>query len=262
MNDTRSRIRAAGLLCIALLACAPAHASDTAKEKRWADQIADQIFDGAPVWLTAGDHKFLAIYTGASGPARGTAIVMHGLGIHPDWPLVVNPLRVRLPQRGWATLSIQMPVLPNEAVFNDYLPLMPEVAPRVEAALRYLKDKGAGPVFLVAHSLGATMAGYYLTQGGGGVDGFVAIGMGGHREHPQVDGVFMTGRINLPMLDLYGSDDQPGVRETAAERKLAGSHNKAYSQVRVPGANHFFEGQEAALVQVVGDWLDAQVAKP
>jgi len=251
---------ARALCAIACVAAAPAVASDLAKEKRWADQIADQFFDGSPVWLEAGGHKFLAIYTeAATKPARGTAIVMHGVGIHPDWPQVINPLRVQLPHRGWATLSIQLPILPNEAQFDDYLPLMPEVAPRIAAALRFLGDKGAGPLFLVAHSLGATMAGYYLTHGGGGVQGFVAIGMSGGRSSPQVDGVSIADKVAIPMLDLYGSDDQPAVRDTAAGRSRAGARNTGYSQVRAEGANHFFDGQDAALVRIVGDWLDRQV---
>jgi hypothetical protein len=39
----------------------PALASDTAKEQRWAEQIVDGIFDGAPKWIEADGHKFLSI---------------------------------------------------------------------------------------------------------------------------------------------------------------------------------------------------------
>jgi len=253
--------RLAGALCaIGCITAAPAFASDVAKEKRWADQIADQIFDGSPVWLDAGGHKFLAIYTeAAAAPARGTAIVMHGVGIHPDWAQVINPLRVQLPRRGWATVSIQLPILPNEAQFDDYLPLMPEVAPRIAAALAFLKDRQSGPVFLVAHSMGATMAAYYLTHGGTGVRGFVAIGMTGRRPQKTLDGVEMTAQIKIPMLDLYGSDDLPQVTGSAQARAKAASANKAYRQVRADGADHFHAGQETQLVKIVGDWLDQQV---
>ena len=42
-----------------------AHASDLAKEKRWADQVVDAILDGDAVWINDGTSEFLGIYTGA-----------------------------------------------------------------------------------------------------------------------------------------------------------------------------------------------------
>ena len=94
----------------------PSLASDTAKEKRWADQIVDTLMEGEAVWLQAGQTKFLGIYTeSATKPAKGAVIVLHGIGAHPDWTDVVHPLRVGLTEHGWTTLSLQMPILANEA---------------------------------------------------------------------------------------------------------------------------------------------------
>ncbi len=42
-------------------------------------------------------------------------LLAHGIGIHPNWEQVIQPLRVALSEQGWNTLSIQMPVLANEA---------------------------------------------------------------------------------------------------------------------------------------------------
>ena len=95
--------------------------------------------------LQAGDLSFLGIYTESSGggdPPKGAAILVHGIGVHPDWPQVIHPLRVGLPERGWSTLSIQMPVLPNEAQSADYLPLLDGVAPRLDAAIDFSGASG------------------------------------------------------------------------------------------------------------------------
>lgn len=53
--------------------------------------------------------KFLALYTEAPSP-NGSVILAHGLGVHPDWG-VIGTLRVRLADRGYNMLSLQMPAL-------------------------------------------------------------------------------------------------------------------------------------------------------
>ena len=152
-------------------------ASDIAKEKRWADQVVDAIIDGDAVWLNDGKNKFLGIYTEAEDDAARAVIVMHGTGVHPDWQQVVKPIRVGFMEHGWHTLSIQMPVLANEAEHDDYAPLYDEVAPRIDAAISYLHEQGVKDIVLIGHSQGSSMAAYYLSKSGQGINGFVAIGL-------------------------------------------------------------------------------------
>ena len=84
----------------------PAVASDLEKEKRWAAQIEDSLMTGESVELRAGDTPFLGLFTEAShGSGSRAALVVHGMGAHPDWPDVIYPLRSELPEYGWATLS-------------------------------------------------------------------------------------------------------------------------------------------------------------
>ena len=141
------------LLCIALsasLLIAQVQASDLAKEKRWADQVVDSIITGDAEWLQAGNHDFLTIYTEpTTDKAIGGAIVMHGIGAHPNWAEVILPLRTRLTDVGWHTLSLQMPILENEADANDYAPLFSEIAPRIDAGIAFLKSKGVKNIVLL-----------------------------------------------------------------------------------------------------------------
>ena len=98
--------------------------ADYVREKKWADEITPGIVVGDSVYLTQKNgHKFLAIYTEAKN-ARLGVIVVHGLGIHPDWGLV-GTMRTRLADDGYTTLSIQMPVLANTAKTDDYNATMP-----------------------------------------------------------------------------------------------------------------------------------------
>ena len=237
------------------------HASDLAKEKRWADQVVDAILDGDAVWLNDGKSDFLSIYTEAEEDKGRAVIVMHGTGIHPDWTQVVQPLRVGLTTHNWNTLSIQMPILPNEAEYKDYAPLYDEVAPRIDAAIKYLKENGSEDIVLIGHSQGSAMTVYYLSRSKPDVKGFVAIGMAAFAGDPKMDSIKSLEKINLPILDLYGSDDLEEIKASAKSRVAAAEKagNKNYTQTQITG-NHFFDGQEKSLVKTVADWLDKTVA--
>ncbi len=94
--------------------------SDTAKEQRWANQITDQLIVGEPIWLEADGHRFLAIYTPAeTASPRGTALLVHGIGAHPDWPQVIQPLRSGLSEQGWQSLSCRCRCLRRGSTRRD-----------------------------------------------------------------------------------------------------------------------------------------------
>lgn len=227
-------------------------ASDLAKEKRWAEQIVDALIDGEAIELNDGTNDFLAIDTRAEEPKDVGVIVVHGIGVHPDWETVIQPIRVRLAEQGWNTLSLQMPVLGNDASGKDYEPLMKEVPARVDAGIRYMAKEGAKKVVIVAHSMGSRMINYYLankkvykeSQSGVPIIGYVGIGMNSNNEAHLL-------KIKIPVLDLYGSKDLEGVLGSAESRKKAASHNPSYVQKVVQGANHFFEGYDDELVAAV-----------
>ncbi len=234
-------------------------ASDLAKEQRWADQIVDFLIDGEAEWLDVGEHEALAIYTeSAQDDVRGGVIVVHGSGVHPNWQEVVYPLRTGLAQKGWSTLSIQMPVLHNEAEYHEYAPLFDEVGPRLDAAIKNLQEKGINNISIVAHSLGSAMSAYYLsTHQQAGVKSFVAIGMPGPRKDPRMDTLSALQKIKLPVLDLYGEKDLEYVLESIPGRKQAVEKTSG-SQKMIPAADHFFVGHNETLVDTVDSWLRKQ----
>jgi pimeloyl-ACP methyl ester carboxylesterase len=255
-----------GLIFLLAMPFCTLQASDLAKEKRWADQIVDALIDGEAVWLQAGKDKVLGIYTeSGADKVRGAVIVLHGIGVHPDWPDVVYPLRVRLAEKGWHTLSLQMPILPNEADYKEYAPLFPEIAPRMQAAIAFLKEKGVNNIVVAGHSLGSTMAAYYLANHpASGVKALVCVGVSGIQFGDKQLGYFNSlSKLKLPVLDIYGSEDLKPVLESVAERaaiaKKAGV--MPYDQVMVKGANHFFQGKAPELVKNVADWIDKNASK-
>ena len=235
------------------------HASDLAKEKRWADQIVDALITGDAEWLPVGGLKVLSIYTPSdTEPARGAAIILHGIGVHPDWPDVIHPLRTRLPEAGWATLAVQMPILPNEANGIDYLPLLPEVLPRIDAAIDFLQAQGINNIVIIAHSLGTVMTSYYLNkQPTSKVRAFVGISMTEIETDHHMSNVAMLKNITIPVLDVYGSLDEEHVRDYSQQRQQSAmsANNPAYQQVVIKEANHFYNGKDDKLLEIILSWL-------
>jgi pimeloyl-ACP methyl ester carboxylesterase len=247
------------LLAISLLSIAfNGYASDLAKEKRWADQVVDAIMDGDAVWLNDGKSDFLGIYTEADENKGRSVIIMHGTGIHPDWQQIIQPLRIGLIEHNWNTLSIQMPILHNEAEYPEYAPLYDEVAPRINAAIKHLKSNGSKEIVLIGHSQGASMTAYYLSTNKPDINGFVAIGMGAFAKDARMNAVKSLEKITVPVLDIYGDDDLENIMATVGDRatsaKKAG--NKNFTQIEVAGSNHMFDGKDDELVETVARWLD------
>ena len=221
---------------------------DYAKEARWASFVEDGLMDGDVVWLINGDREFLTILTESESDSSKVAIVMHGLGVHPDWIGVIQPLRLSLTEQGYHTLSIQLPVLANGVDGKEYDALNGDSDKRIQAAVDYILSTGKSADLLVAHSRGTTMATYYLASHlKHPFKKFVAVGMNGGSIPYLPD-------ITIPTLDLYGTEDIDPVLTTVKQRQAASIHNTRYSQKQITG-DHFFNDQNELLTQTVGDWL-------
>lgn len=250
------------LLFLLAFLCIPggASATDADREARWAEQVQETLVVGQAVWLEAGGRKVFAVLTPAeSAPPHGGVVLVHGMGEHPDWNDVIHPLRLGLAERGWTTLSVQMPVLAADASPTDYAPLIPESDPRLVAAVNDLRARKLDPVILVAHSLGTNMAIACLAQHPRlPLDGLVLIGTPRLQGKPPLDPLPLLARLTLPILDLYGSRDFDFVRGTAAARRKAVHRggNRHYRQVQIEGADHYFRGLEDELVTTVDAWLE------
>ncbi len=235
----------AALLSMSVLATAGI--ADYAREKKWADEVVPGLVVGDPVYLQTprGHHTFLALFTPVAGADRA-AIVVHGLGIHPDWGMV-GTLRTELADRGFATLSIQMPILAADAQGEAYPPTFPEAAERIAEAVEFLKARGYKNLAIVSHSMGSRMSLVYVSgKPDPAVKSWASLGIS----------VGDYKAVKLPVLDLYGDNDLPPVLANAGTRKqsfaAAGSR-----QVTIGRADHFFTGREGEMVEAVADFLNA-----
>lgn len=244
-----------------------AELADLQREKRLADEIVDSIIDGDPVFLEAEGHEFLSIYTEADevqDERKRAVVILHGRGFHPDWQDTVNPLRVGLAEAGWNTLSVQMPVLEKEAKYYDYVPLFPESLPRIDAAVRYARDQGNEHVVLIAHSCGVHMAMAWVDAGLDGrpsekIDALVGIGMGATDHKQYMKKPLPLDKLKVPVLDVYGENDYPGIINKAAERidMIRSAGNDSSGQLVIPESNHYHADKGEELTAAISEWLDS-----
>lgn len=221
---------------------------DYAKESRWVDQVEDELMDGDAVFLQANNHEFMSIYTSSESNTKRTAVIVHGLGAHPNWQQVIQVLRVSLTTQGFNTFSIQMPVLGNDADSHAYMPLLDDADQRIYSAVDYLITEGLQPDLLVSHSLGSVMSTHYLANNSHPFKRFIGVGM------LDMSAKYLSS-INIPVLDLYGDQDIKSVLSSVDARAKSASHNNQYFQKKVR-ADHFFNEKNELLIDTVNAWLN------
>ena len=238
-------------ILLALMTSQLTRAADYAREKKWADEITPGIVVGDPVYLELKQgRKFLGIFTEAGNAKDGEEklgiVVVHGIGIHPDWNMI-GTLRTELAEYGYTTLSIQMPVLANDAQSAAYKPLFPEAAQRIAVAVDYLQARGYNKIAIVSHSLGSAMSHGYVLKNSSKLTGWASLGMQ----------TYDYAGIGIPVLDLYGERDLPPVLKKAHRRAASLKGMPKARQVKLAGSDHFFTGHEAEMVQEVKTFLDS-----
>ena len=248
-----------------LLLAAPTAASDLLREQQSALEITGNLVVGKAITLKAGDLEFLAIHGESSNKTiKGAVILLHGMGANPAWSVVVQPMRMDLTEHGWETLSLQMPLAPLGAADWAYEALIPEAAPRILAAIEFLKQRKLDKIVIIGHSLGARMGLESIAAGvSKEVIAFVAVGTPTKLEEPDAGTLAALKKIKLPILDLYGSRDLPSVLSSTKNRMAAArqASNSGYQQVEIIGADHYFRGLEDSLLARVNSWISRQAAE-
>ena len=238
-------------------------ASDYEREKRLADEVVPSLVVGDPVYIRAATGKeFLSLLAEANN-SQGAAVIVHGLGMHPDFSNV-GVLRTKLTEMGYTTLSIQMPVAAAAARSEAYYPeLFPDALNRIALAGEYLQKKGHKNIALISHGIGSWMSNVYLDQTADtAYSVWVCMGLtGGFTTRVMGMNLPMLS-VKIPILDVYGENDTPPVLGAAARRARSIADVPGSRQVKIAGADHFYAGKGNELAQAVAEFLRERWAKP
>jgi pimeloyl-ACP methyl ester carboxylesterase len=238
-----------------------ADALDSNREKLISDKLAEEVQQGEVLWLDAKGEKFLALLIKQTNDkAQGAVIILHGMGGHADWPQTISPVRKALPEHGWTTLSIQLPVIAPKNQVEDYGKTLERAAERIKAAIRLLHKHKFRNIVAIGHSFGAASVLSYLEkEKEQEIISLVAIGLQDYAFlKPPIDLLGLIKKSKIPVLDIYGSRDFKEAIDQAADRRLAAKKgdNRKYDQIEIEGADHYFTKLEEVLIKRIRGWMN------
>lgn len=236
---------------------------------------------------------FLFVQTVLAAPPEGAlylvgkssvvgVVLVHGRGMNPD-AYVIGPLRKTLNEdAGYHTIALQLPKttsvedVTREQKIADMKAVYPASREMIHAAAVFLRtERGVKRVYLVAHSMGATIATTLVVQDGAkDLSGLVVIGTGDYEERP-FDTTANLGSISksqlIPVLDLYGDTD--GIRHPVDLRLATDDMrfgelrkpfvSKKYQHAVIEGGGHVFyrDQVQGELTKAVAAWVAAREAE-
>lgn len=256
---------------IAVLVNPCVFAADAYRERMIARHLAVPLTSSESLWLDSGQGKFPGIYTDfPAGSRLGGIILLHDLEANPDWPAVISPLRRSLPDKGWPTLSIQLPLLtpgvpPDTRALQE---IHDEGMGRVKAAIDYFISRGIYNISLIGHGMGATVISAYLAgqlpeNHAIYIKSFVAISprlSEGLPQRYQLE--HLLRQAKLPVLDVVSSQESPPDSAHTRSRRAAAqtAKNTGYRQLALPWPDNDFAGAEPLLFSRVHAWLKRYAA--
>jgi triacylglycerol esterase/lipase EstA (alpha/beta hydrolase family) len=237
--------------CIAL-------ASDEQRENKYATEIKKNLQLGSAIYLNSDNGEFLALYTETETiKNKGTVILLHDQGQHPDQKNLIHDLRTILPKHNWATLSLQMPLWEFGAKTEDYYALIPKAMQRIQTSIEYLQKSNIKNIVLVGYGIGSLMALYFINETRTtAVKALVTISL----PVPETDiqaaqTLIFLKNVNAPLLDIYGAKDIQSVSNSARKKRIAARENLNFRQVKVNQVGRSFQNHEDLLIKRVYSWL-------
>lgn len=249
------------LALLLLFGSATLYASDLMREARIVEQLKRSSIEGEWVELQSSGVQFMALRSDAViSQRKGAVVLLHDMGDDLDQRGVIHTLRRQLPKSGWVLLSLQMPIGFLNAKAADYQGFVAEAAPRIEAAVNYLKSSGLLNIVVIGHGLGGAMVTHYMAgQPAAEIKAVVTIGMRLAEQDRVAENTLyeQLATIRLPLFDIYGSRDLPAVLAAAKRRFSAGKEGSGplFRQDKVLGADHQFRGMSQLLTVTIAKWI-------
>ena len=235
--------------------------------------------------IEAASGQFLSLFRESStGDPQGCIILLHSDNAHPDWPQVIHPVREKLNDNSWCTLSIEIPDVTKR--FFSRNPVSPEpsgdnatattnadntatnadktlpdesiVFERIDAARQHLQQKGYSRNAYLGHGTGAAYALKYAANRSLGGSALILVEPLTPEPFSDFEFANLIESLRLPTLDYYFADSVSKnqfarYRQNAANKRT--SANDAYVQIKAPLDRRYDEIGTKRLTQRVWGFL-------
>jgi pimeloyl-ACP methyl ester carboxylesterase len=232
-------------------------AMDIHQEHQIAEDIATRITPDEAVWLETPEIKFQGLYREAvSKDMRGGVILLHGRHSNQDAADLIHPLRHALPEHGWSSLSVAMPLSEPDDL-QSYGNLLPEAIARLQSGVAFLQQKNIGNIALVAHDTGAWVALSYLVRSSDrNVMAAVLIDPPPNRELDQAPiSPDSLRTIRLPILEILSRRISVPIDDEVSRKRAVMKTNSSYRLLVVNEPDHGWQGIGDFLANRIHGWL-------
>ena len=221
------------------------------------------------------------------GERHGVIVLFHDQGAQLESQGVITPLRHRMTEYGWSTLTVALdypsesnillidesstesgeileeePAEPESDVPTDESKAseadesLPAVSnkDRIDAAAAFLQSQDVKRIIFLGYGVGGSIAVDMLSDITTPISALIFVGV------PELSLPLETifNPMKLPIFDIYGDNDLAGVAEAVKKRKtmMKRTGSEQYSAREILGADHVFYGLEDTLVKTLRGWLN------
>ena len=111
---------------------------DYKREQSINEQIIDYVIDGDVITLNSKLEKKFNLIVNEFSNTSFSVLMLHGRGLHPVEPNVMEPIRSFLIDQKINIYSLQLPVLSKGKTYNDYYKIFDYSDDRISEAIKYL----------------------------------------------------------------------------------------------------------------------------
>lgn len=201
-----------------------------------AQAMADVQNEDEVVILGEGDEAFLGLWLQQrTANPQGAVLILHDEGHNPDWPKLLQQARNYLPDVGWTTLSIALPLVGGYATDAD------ATLERIALGVQRLNQEGQFNLVILGYGEGAYWAARYLSERLTPDQdiGFGLMMVNAKTIEPNLPD--LIGSLNIAILD-WVSDDSPAALRAADARQAEARRNRLerFTQIRDPAEASFY----------------------
>tara|TARA_Y100000741_G_scaffold194306_1_gene147731 strand:- start:15 stop:791 length:777 start_codon:yes stop_codon:yes gene_type:complete len=224
------------------------------REKSLHNQFTSYVFDADIIELHSKlENKFNLLSTDNS--SETSVLLLHGRGLHPSEPNIIDPIRVELIENNYNVYSLQLPVLAKDKTYYDYLKIIKYSDARIHSSINFIKSKN---IVVIAHSCGVHMLFSYIENIGiNNISKIILLGAGAVDKNQVMKIIPKLSSLRLPILNIYAEYDHNSVKLFADNLKLEFSYlpESRLNTIEVEDAGHDYNNQSYLLIETVKKWL-------
>ncbi len=227
---------------------------DYKRENNINEQIINFVFDSEIIKLNSELEREFNLVVDKESFSKYSVLLLHGRGLYPNEPKVMNPLKLFFQDIGYSVYSPQLPVLSKGETYNDYQKIFKYSSHRIQSSIEFISEKN---IIIVAHSCGAHMLTSWLAEfSDKRIVGLVLLGAGAVDRNEKVIHEINYELLDVPIINIYGEFDHGSVKKNSMMfKKNYLSKNDYSANIEVEGANHDYEDTVNYVVEYLKEWL-------